>query len=223
MVVRLWGSEMPRKFIASYTSRIVRDLVCGELLQSQAITFHLDKPKTLRDGIESPIYIDKYKTLSHPENWRDVVDATICAIDADAFPLDFVAAVASSSAMLSQAVAYRMGLPALVVSEQDWTMQEKDVSNLVKGKKVVLIEDSILTGKSVLQAVNRLREAGAIVSDIVTLTSYELPEMKKSMLDANLVLHQVITLSEIVNRAYETKILTQDEQARVLHWIAREQ
>ena len=47
--------------------------------------------------------------------------------------------------------------------------------------------------------------------------------MKKSMLDANLVLHQVITLSEIVNRAYETKILTQDEQARVLHWIAREQ
>lgn len=214
---------MPRKFIASYQSRIVRDLVCDELLQSQAITFHLDKPKTLRGGIESPVYIDKYKPLSHPENWRDVVDATICAIDAQAFPLDFVAAIASSSAMLSQAVAYRMGVPALVVSEQDWTMREKDISNLVNGKKVVLVEDNILTGKLVLRAVNHLREAGATVSDIVTLTSYELPEMKKLMLDANLVLHQVITLSEIVNRAYETKILTQDEHARVLHWIAREQ
>ena len=64
---------MPRKFIASYQSRIVRDLVCDELLQSQAITFHLDKPKTLRGGIESPVYIDKYKPLSHPENWRDVL------------------------------------------------------------------------------------------------------------------------------------------------------
>ena len=102
-------------------------------------------------------------------------------------------------------------------------MREKDISNLVNGKKVVLVEDNILTGKSVLRAVNHLREAGATVSDIVTLTSYELPEMKKLMLDANLVLHQVITLSEIVNRAYETKILTQDEHARVLHWIAREQ
>lgn len=221
MAARLWGSKMSRKFIASYESRIVRNLVCEELLESRAIRFYLDKPKSLIDEIESPIYIDNYKTLSHPENWRDVVDATVCAIDASAIHFDSVAATASSSAMLSQAVAYRLGLPAFVVNERDLSEQE-EISNLVKDKKILLIEDNIMTGRAVLKAINCLRKAGASVSDIVALTSYEFPAMKKLMLEANLVLHQVISLSAIIDHAYEMKILNQDEKNKLLDWTTRE-
>ncbi len=221
MVAKSWGFKMPRKFIASYESRIVRDLLCEKLIETQTITFHVQHPMLLRER-ELPIYIDKQQLLLHPEDWRDVVDATILSIDAACLNIDFVAATASSSAMLSQAVAYRLGLPALVIAERTDIEKDLRIANVVKGKTVLLIEDNIFTGASTLKATQSLRRLGAQISDVVALTSYELPEVSVALSDANLTLHQVIALSDVVERAFRNGRITEEVRNGAIAWAKYE-
>ncbi len=124
--------------------------------------------------------------------------------------------------MLSQAVAYRLGLPALVIAECTDIEKDLRIANVVKGKTVLLIEDNIFTGASTLKATQSLRRLGAQISDVVALTSYELPEVSVALSDANLTLHQVIALSDVVERAFRNGRITEEVRNGAIAWAKYE-
>ncbi|HIE15847.1 MAG TPA: orotate phosphoribosyltransferase, partial [Bacteroidales bacterium] len=152
------------------------------LLQIKAIKLNPANPYTWASGIKSPIYCDNRKILSYPEIRTFVRDAFIDVIT-DKFPeIEIIAGVATGAIAEGVLVAEKMGLPFIYVRS---SAKEHGLQNTIEGdfdtsKKVLVIEDLVSTGKSSLEAVKALREAGGTVLGMVAIFSYLLDEAKEN-------------------------------------------
>src|SRR5471030_1194162 len=145
------------------------------LLQIKAIKLQPANPFTWASGWKSPIYCDNRITLSHP-TIRTYIRQQLTEVIQEKFgAVGCIAGVATAGIPQGVLVAQEMGLPFIYVRAKakehgTGSLIEGDV---VTGKRVVVIEDLISTGKSSLQAVAALREAGYQVAGLAAIFSYE--------------------------------------------------
>ena len=144
------------------------------LLKIKAVFLRPDEPFTWASGITSPIYCDNRLILTAPEQ-RDVVENAIAETVKREYP-DAEALFGTSTAGIAHAAiaGHILNMPMGYVrgSSKDHGRNNKIEGKLEPGTKVVVIEDLISTGGSVIDVVDSLREAGAIVLGVVSIYTY---------------------------------------------------
>ena len=154
--------------------------IAKDLLEIQAVFLSPDKPFTWASGIKSPVYCDNRLTLTAPEVRTDV-ETGLKELTEENYPEAEVLMGTSTAGIAHAAItAHLMGLPMGYVrsGNKDHGRQNRIEGKLEKGQKVVVVEDLISTGGSVIEVVDALREAGADVLGIVSIFTYG---MKKGL------------------------------------------
>lgn len=148
--------------------------IAKDLLSIKAVFFRPDEPFTWASGIKSPVYCDNRLTLAYPEVRTHVEEALAKTVKK--FYPEAEALMGTSTAGIAHAAitAQIMGLPMGYVRSgaKDHGRKNQIEGKLEKGQKVVVVEDLISTGGSVIEVVNVLREAGAEVLGIVSIFTY---------------------------------------------------
>lgn len=155
---------------------ITKELIAKDLLSIQAVFLKPDDPFTWASGIKSPIYCDNRLTLSAPSVRKNVEDG-LAEIVKEYYP-DAEMLMGTSTAGIAHAAitATILDMPMGYVrsGHKDHGRQNQIEGKLKKGTKVVVIEDLISTGGSVIEVVDVLREAGAEVLGIASIFTYGL-------------------------------------------------
>ena len=148
-----------------------KTLIAKDLLKIGAVFFRPDDPFTWASGIKSPVYCDNRLTLTAPDVRNDVENAIAETVERE-FP-DAQVLMGTSTAGIAHAAiaAHILGLPMGYVrsGNKDHGRQNRIEGRLDAGEKVVVIEDLISTGGSVIEVVDALREAGAVVLGVVSI------------------------------------------------------
>ena len=194
--------------------------IAEDLLSIRAVFFRPDEPFTWASGIKSPVYCDNRLILTAPDVRTEVETALMQTIRRE-YP-DAEVLMGTSTAGIAHAAitAQMMGLPMGYVrsSSKDHGRQNQIEGRLEKGQRVVVVEDLISTGGSVLEVVNVLREAGAEVLGIVSIFTYG---MKKGLerLDAAKVKNVSLTNFDVIAQvAAEQKYIKPEDVARLLRF-----
>lgn len=155
-------------------------LIAKDLLKIKAVFFSPNDPFTWASGIKSPVYCDNRLTLTAPEV-RDDIEKGLAELVKTHYPEAQVLMGTATAGIAHAAItAHLLDLPMGYVrsSAKDHGRQNRIEGRLEKGQKVVVVEDLISTGGSVLDAVEALEEAGAEVLGIISIFTYG---MKKSV------------------------------------------
>lgn len=192
--------------------------IAEDLLSIRAVFFRPDEPFTWASGIKSPVYCDNRLILSAPDVRTEVETALMQTIRRE-YP-DAEVLMGTSTAGIAHAAitAQMMGLPMGYVrsSSKDHGRQNQIEGRLEKGQKVVVVEDLISTGGSVLEAVDALREAGAEVLGIVSIFTYGMKKGAERLAAANVHNVSLTNFDCIAEVAAETGYIRPADVARLL-------
>jgi orotate phosphoribosyltransferase len=152
----------------------IEQQVAEFLLQIKAIKLQPDNPFTWASGWKSPIYCDNRVTLSYPSIRTYIRQKLSLVIQEEFGSVGCIAGVATAGIPQGALVAQELGLPFIYVRSKP---KEHGTGNMIEGEimpgqRIVVIEDLISTGKSSLQAVDALREAGYEVAGLAAIFSY---------------------------------------------------
>ena len=194
--------------------------IAEDLLSIRAVFFRPDEPFTWASGIKSPVYCDNRLILTAPDVRTEVETALMQTIRRE-YP-DAEGLMGTSTAGIAHAAitAQMMGLPMGYVrsSSKDHGRQNQIEGRLEKGQKVVVVEDLISTGGSVLEVVNVLREAGAEVLGIVSIFTYGMKKGLERLAAANVRNVSLTNFDVIAQVAAEQKYIKPEDVARLLQF-----
>ena len=169
------------------TRQEINETIARDLLKIKAVFFRPEEPFTWASGIKSPVYCDNRLTLTAPEVRTDV-ETAMAQIIREEYPEAEVLMGTSTAGIAHAAItAHIMGLPMGYVRSgaKDHGRQNQIEGRLEKGQKVVVVEDLISTGGSVLEVVEVLREAGAEVLGIASIFTYGMKKGLERLAAAN--------------------------------------
>ena len=148
--------------------------IAMDLLKIRAVFFRPEEPFTWASGIKSPVYCDNRLTLTAPEVRNDVENGLASLIRTNYPEAEVLMGTSTAGIAHAAIVGHIMGLPMGYVrsGNKDHGRQNRIEGRLVPGQKVVVVEDLISTGGSVIEVVEALREAGAVVLGIVSIFTY---------------------------------------------------
>ena len=192
--------------------------IAKDLLSIQAVFFRPERPFTWASGIKSPVYCDNRLTLTSPEVRTDV-ETGIAELIKTHYPQAEVLMGTSTAGIAHAAItAHLMGLPMGYVRSgaKDHGRQNQIEGKLEKGQKVVVVEDLISTGGSVLEVVNVLREAGAVVLGIVSIFTYGMKRGLERLAAANVKNVSVTDFDTIIDVAIDSGYISADDKERLL-------
>ena len=194
--------------------------IAEDLLSIRAVFFRPDEPFTWASGIKSPVYCDNRLILTAPDVRTEVETALMQTIRRE-YP-DAEVLMGTSTAGIAHAAitAQMMGLPMGYVrsSSKDHGRQNQIEGRLEKGQKVVVVEDLISTGGSVLEGVNVLREAGAEVLGIVSIFTYGMKKGLERLAAAKVRNVSLTNFDVIAQVAAEQKYIKPEDVARLLQF-----
>ena len=165
----------------------MKKLIATDLLSIKAVFFRPEEPFTWASGIKSPVYCDNRLTLTSPKV-RDDIENGLAKLIKENYPEAEVLMGTSTAGIAHAAITgHIMGLPMGYVRSgaKDHGRQNQIEGRLEKGQKVVVVEDLISTGGSVIEVVNVLREAGAEVLGIVSIFTYGMKKGLDRLAEAN--------------------------------------
>ena len=195
-----------------------KKLIAKDLLSIKAVFFSPDNPFTWASGIKSPIYCDNRLTLTTPKVRTDVETALAETI-AREYP-DVEVLMGTSTAGIAHAAitAHLMGLPMGYVrgGAKDHGRKNQIEGRLEAGQKVVVVEDLISTGGSVIEVVNVLREAGAEVLGIVSIFTYGMKKGLDRLAEANVKNVSLTDFDCIAEVAAEENYIKKEDIARLI-------
>ena len=194
--------------------------IAEDLLSIRAVFFRPDEPFTWASGIKSPVYCDNRLILTAPDVRTEVETALMQTIRRE-YP-DAEVLMGTSTAGIAHAAitAQMMGLPMGYVrsSSKDHGRQNQIEGRLEKGQKVVVVEDLISTGGSVLEVVNVLREAGAEVLGIVSIFTYGMKKGLERLAAAKVKNVSLTNFDVIAQVAAEQKYIKPEDVTRLLQF-----
>lgn len=194
--------------------------IAQKLLQIQAIKLSPDEPFTWASGWKSPIYCDNRKALSFPYI-REFIKSELCNVVFTEFDeAEIVAGVATAGIPWGAMVADQLKLPFVYVRSKP---KEHGMGNQIEGafeagKKVVLIEDLISTGKSSLEAAQALKNSGLIIEGMVSIFNYGFELAKNAFEEAGIRVLSLTDYPALVQLATAQGTITPEEQNTLLKW-----
>ena len=149
-------------------------VIAKDLLKIQAVFFRPDEPFTWASGIKSPVYTDNRLTLTAPEVRLDVEQGLAWLIKENYPEAEVLMGTSTAGIAHAAITAHLLNMPMGYVRSgaKDHGRQNQIEGRLEPGQKVVVVEDLISTGGSVIEVVEVLREAGAEVLGVVSIFTY---------------------------------------------------
>lgn len=192
--------------------------IAKDLLKIRAVFFRPNEPFTWASGIKSPVYCDNRLTLTSVDVRSDVENG-LAALIREHYPEAEVLMGTSTAGIAHAAITgYLLGLPMGYVRSgaKDHGRQNQIEGRLEKGQKVVVVEDLISTGGSVLEVVNVLREAGADVLGIVSIFTYGMQKGLDRLKEANVRNVSLTDFDCIAEVAAEDGYIQKEDVARLI-------
>ncbi len=194
--------------------------IASILLDIKAIKLSPNNPFTWASGLRSPIYCDNRVTLSYPEK-RGYIKDVIAKTIKDNYPdAEVIAGVATAGIPQGVLVANELNLPFVYIrsSAKDQGMTNKIEGKLDEGKKVVVIEDLVSTGKSSLNAVTALRDANVEVMGMISIFTYGLEIANDNFKVNNCELISLSDYDTMIGMAVANKYVSGDDENSLLLW-----
>ncbi|WP_423409983.1 orotate phosphoribosyltransferase [Heyndrickxia sp. MSNUG] len=194
--------------------------IAGALLEIEAVSLQPEAPFTWSSGLKSPIYCDNRLTLSYPEVRRKVADGLKNLIVEHFQDAEVIAGTATAGIPHAAWVSELMDLPMSYVRSK---AKEHGKGNQIEGRvtagqKVVVVEDLISTGGSVIEAVDALREAGCEVLGVVSIFTYELEKGKQQLQSAGISAHSLTDFTTLSNLAEEKGLISKENLESLVEW-----
>lgn len=177
--------------------------IASHLLDIKAVYLQPDNPFTWASGIQSPIYTDNRVTLSYPDTRTLIEDGFVQKIREEFPDVEVIAGTATAGIPHGAIIADRMNLPFAYIRSKpkDHGAGNQVEGRIFKGQKMVVIEDLISTGGSVLDAVAAAEREGADVLGVVAIFTYELPKARENFDKAGVKLITLSNYSELIKVA----------------------
>jgi orotate phosphoribosyltransferase len=194
--------------------------VAEKLLQVNAIKLNPENPFTWASGWKSPIYCDNRKVLSFPFI-RDFIKSEMCNVVFEKFPsAELLAGVATAGIAWGAMAADQLKLPYVYVRPKP---KEHGLGNQIegfyeRGQKTVVIEDLISTGKSSLQVVDVLKEAGLDVIGMVSIFTYGFRVASDAFSKASLTYYSLTDYPTLIEMALSKGVVAVEQQEILLKW-----
>ena len=196
----------------------IQNLIAKDLLSIQAVFFRPEEPFTWASGIKSPVYCDNRLTLTVPAVRNDVENALAETIRREYPDVEVLMGTSTAGIAHAAIVGHIMGLPMGYVrsGSKDHGRQNQIEGRLEKGQKVVVVEDLISTGGSVIEVVNVLREAGADVLGVVSIFTYGMQKGLDRLAAANVKNVSLTNFDVIAQVAAQEKYIKEEDIARLI-------
>jgi orotate phosphoribosyltransferase len=194
--------------------------VAEKLLQVNAVRLNPQQPFTWASGWKSPIYCDNRKVLGYPYV-RDFIKSELCNVIFQEFPdAECIAGVATAGIPWGAMAADQLKLPYIYVRPKP---KEHGLGNQIegyyeKGQKVLVIEDLISTGKSSLQVVDVIRNAGMQVEGMVSLFNYGFNQAFDAFAEKNVRFISLTNYDQLVSLAIDKGWIGADMENTLLKW-----
>ena len=196
----------------------IEKLIAKDLLSIRAVFFRPDQPFTWASGIKSPVYCDNRLTLTSPAVRNDVENALAETIKREYPEAEVLMGTSTAGIAHAAITAHIMGLPMGYVRSgaKDHGRGNQIEGRLEKGQKVVVVEDLISTGGSVIEVVNVLREAGAEVLGIVSIFTYGMKKGLVRLEESNVKNVSLTNFDVIAEIAAEEEYIRPEDVARLI-------
>ena len=200
-------------------SKVMREKdVAKGLLSIKAVFFRPDEPFTWASGIKSPVYCDNRLTLTAPEV-RTLIENSIADVIREEYPeADVIMGTATAGIAHAAIAAHILGLPMGYVRSgaKDHGRGNQIEGQLNKGDKVVIVEDLISTGGSVIDAATALRNAGAEVLGIVSIFTYGMQKGLDRLAQENLKNISLTNFDVISEVAVDESYIRPEDRERLI-------
>ena len=200
-------------------SKVMREKdVAKGLLSIKAVFFRPDEPFTWASGIKSPVYCDNRLTLTAPEV-RTLIENSIADVIKEEYPeADVIMGTATAGISHAAIAAHILGLPMGYVRSgaKDHGRGNQIEGQLNKGDKVVIVEDLISTGGSVIDAATALRNAGAEVLGIVSIFTYGMQKGLDRLAQENLKNISLTNFDVISEVAVDENYIRPEDRERLI-------
>ena len=192
--------------------------IAKDLLKIKAVFFRPDEPFTWASGIKSPVYCDNRLTLTAPEVRLDVENG-LAELIRNHYPEAEVLMGTSTAGIAHAAItAHILNMPMGYVRSgaKDHGRQNQIEGRLEKGQKVVVVEDLISTGGSVIEVVNVLREAGAEVLGVVSIFTYGMKKGLERLAEAEVKNISLTNFDVVAEAAAEEGYIAPEDVERLI-------
>lgn len=196
----------------------IEKLIARDLLKIQAVFFRPDEPFTWASGIKSPVYCDNRLTLTAPEVRNDVENALAEVVKTNYPEAEVLMGTSTAGIAHAAIVGHILGMPMGYVRSgaKDHGRQNQIEGKLLPGQKVVVIEDLISTGGSVIEVVNVLREAGAEVLGVASIFTYGMAKGLKRLEEAEVQNISLTNFDVIASIAAEEGYIREEDVSRLI-------
>ena len=192
--------------------------IAKDLLKIKAVIFRPEDPFIWASGIKSPVYCDNRLTLTAPQVRNDVENG-LAALIREKYP-DVEVLMGTSTAGIAHAaiVGHLLSLPMGYVRSgaKDHGRQNQIEGRLEKGQQVVVVEELISTGGSVIEVVDVLRDAGAEVLGIVSIFTYGMQRGLERLAEAKIENTSLTDFDTIASVAAQEGYIRPEDVARLI-------
>ena len=196
----------------------MKRLIAKDLLSIQAVFFRPEEPFTWASGIKSPVYCDNRLTLTAPEVRCHVEEGLAELVKANYPEAEVLMGTSTAGIAHAAITAHILNMPVGYVRSgaKDHGRQNRIEGRLEKGQKVVVVEDLISTGGSVIDVVEALREAGAEVLGVVSIFTYGMKKGLERLKEANVKNVSLTDFDVIAEVAAEEGYISPDDIRRLI-------
>ncbi|ROY88210.1 orotate phosphoribosyltransferase [Enterococcus gallinarum] len=194
--------------------------IAKDLLTIEAVFLRPNEPFTWASGIKSPIYCDNRMTMSYPAV-RKAIASGLAAQIKEHFPdVEVIAGTATAGIPHAAWVADILDLPMVYIRSKakDHGKGNQIEGRITEGQKMVVIEDLISTGGSVLEACEAAAREGANVLGVAAIYTYELPQGLNNFEKAQLPLVTLTNYSTMIDTALEMDYIGKEDIALLQQW-----
>ena len=194
--------------------------VAKSLLDIKAVSLSPQNPYTWASGIRSPIYCDNRVTMSFPAVRKQIAQGLADLIKEKYPDAEGIAGTATAGIPHAAWIADILGLPMVYIRSKakDHGTGRKIEGKISEGQKMVVVEDLISTGGSVIEASKAAELEGANVLGSVAIFTYELAKGTKNFADAGLAIDTLSNYSTLLEVAHETSYITEAEMDLLKDW-----
>jgi len=193
--------------------------IAKDLLTIEAVFLRPNEPFTWASGIKSPIYCDNRITMSYPHVRRAIAKGLAAVIKTTYPEAEVIAGTATAGIPPAAWVAELLDLPMVYISKA----KEHGKGNQIEGRiqpnqKMVVIEDLLSTGGSVLEACEAAKREGADVLGVAAIFTYELPQVQENFDQAGLPYVTLTNYTALIESALETGAIQESDVALLQEW-----
>lgn len=200
--------------------KTIEHLIAEELLKIKAVFLNPKEPFTWASGIKSPIYCDNRLTMSYPKVRKAIAQGLAEKIKANYPEVEVIAGTATAGIPHAAWVAEILDLPMVYIRSKakDHGKGNQIEGKITQGQKMVVIEDLISTGGSVLEACQAAKREGADILGVAAIFTYELPKGQANFQAAHIPLVTLTNYSTLLKTAVEKAYVQKEDLDLLNSW-----